>query len=359
MRFFTLVFVLAAGLLALSGCDGCGAAPVSADGGRCSSDEDCAQGLVCSAGGSCVPTVSGDDGGTGLLDGGDAGDAGESDGGGTVEPIREPNPNAVDNDTLDSDCDGISDADEFGDLWPGGQKTDPAVHDTDGDGIPDGVEAARTEAIDGECATTPRDADPTTSTNPTNPDSDGDCIPDGLEDRNRNGRVDDGETDPRSRDSDRDGLADGAEDANCNGVVDPGESDPRNPDTDGDGIPDGAEVELGLDPVAADSDGDGIPDGEELANGTDPVTGELDSDGDGLADAVELTIGTDPMVADSDGDGLCDGRRSVADTCTGGEDKNGNGLIDPGESDPLSTDTDCDGLVAIAEAIAEIGRAHV
>jgi hypothetical protein len=39
-------------------------------------------------------------------------------------------------------------------------------------------------------------------------DTDGDGLPDGVEDRNRNGRRDRGETDPRTRDSDRDHVGD-------------------------------------------------------------------------------------------------------------------------------------------------------
>ena len=42
-------------------------------------------------------------------------------------------------------------------------------------------------------------------------DSDGDGTPDGGEDRNRNGRIDPGETDPNSEDTDGDGIADGDE----------------------------------------------------------------------------------------------------------------------------------------------------
>jgi hypothetical protein len=44
-----------------------------------------------------------------------------------------------------------------------------------------------------------------------NPDSDGDGIPDGMEDSNRNGVLDPGETDPSRSDSDGDGTDDGAD----------------------------------------------------------------------------------------------------------------------------------------------------
>lgn len=49
-----------------------------------------------------------------------------------------------------------------------------------------------------------------------------------------------------------------------------------------------------------------------------------DSDRDGVTDVVEARAGTDPMRADSDGDGVPDGI----------EDRNQDGVVDPGESDP-------------------------
>lgn len=52
-------------------------------------------------------------------------------------------------------------------------------------------------------------------------DSDGDRIPDGVEARTG--------TDPRSPDTDGDGVPDGVEDRDRDGIVDPGESDPRVP----------------------------------------------------------------------------------------------------------------------------------
>jgi hypothetical protein len=71
-----------------------------------------------------------------------------------------------------------------------------------------------------------------------------------------------------------------------------------------------------------------------------PVTIDLsgidDSDGDGLPDDIENAPSscTDAFDADSDDDGLADGV----------EDKNQNGVVDPGETDPCNTDTDGDGI---------------
>jgi len=88
---------------------------------------------------------------------------------------------------VDSDNDGISDADEL-QIYG----TDPLLADTDGDGLEDGVEVG----IPG------MDADPSTTTDPLNPDSDNDGRLDGnngidpCEDCNNNGTVDSGETNP-------------------------------------------------------------------------------------------------------------------------------------------------------------------
>ncbi|MCC7070416.1 MAG: hypothetical protein IT383_03780, partial [Deltaproteobacteria bacterium] len=288
------------------------------------------------------PVVSEGEGEPPLEDAGPA--EGEGEGEGEGEPPADPTD--PDNDIIDNDCDGLSNEDEFGDRWPGGLPTDPDDDDTDGDGVPDGVEAGADAAVDTTgCAATPLDQDATSSTNPTVADSDGDCRDDGEEDANHNGRVDVGEGDPRSTDSDLDGLSDGAEDLDCDGVLDAGETDATDRDSDDDGLSDGFEQLIGSNPLDDDSDDDGIPDGDEVANGDDPIGDLQDADGDGIDDAAEIDNGTNPADADSDGDGLCDGNRDVAAaSCVAGEDRDGDGLLDPGESDPLAVDTDCDGL---------------
>ncbi|AKQ69102.1 internalin, putative [Myxococcus hansupus] len=296
------------------------------------------------------PNEDGGGGGGGGDGGTDAG-PGEEDAG--IIPDPDPDPGRVptdiddpDNATKDSDCDGLTDAEEFSTVYPGGLKTDPGLRDTDGDGIRDGVELGRTTSVDPRC-NFPGDQDPSTRTSPVLADTDGDGIPDGLEDLNRNGRRDPGETDPNAIDSDGDGLADGEEDANRNGVVSPGETDPRKRDTDGDGLDDGLEVRTGTDPLNPDTDGDTCSDGDEDVNRngivdgneTDPRVADcaaavLDSDFDGIPDHIEIATGTDPNNPDTDGDGIPDGV----------EDKNRNGRVDSGETDPRLTDTDCDGL---------------
>ncbi len=69
-----------------------------------------------------------------------------------------------------------------------------------------------------------------------------------------------------------------------------------------------------------DSDMDGVPDENE------------DKNGNGVVDDGE----TDPQNPDTDGDGYCDGDAVVVGVCEqGGEDLDGDGEVDPGESDPL------------------------
>lgn len=118
-------------------------------------------------------------------------------------------------------------------------------------------------------------------------------------------------------------------------------TDPMNPDTDGDGLKDGNEVRYGTDPLRRDTDSDGLIDGIE------------DKNMNGRMDGGE----TNPLKPDTDGDGLCDGycrSNKVREICKDnkgsqcmdipygmmmGEDKNLNGKVDKGESDPTKIDT--------------------
>ena len=307
----------------------------------------------------------------------------DSDGDGLLDGIEDKNANGIvdpgETDPLKSDSDGDGLADGWidkngnnkvdpgegedvnvnGKLDPG--ETDPAKSDTDGDGLPDNIELGFT-ASGAPLANA-------TITDPLKVDSDGDGLPDGIEDANKNGIYDIGsETNPRDTDTDGDGLVDGwvdkngdgkktrdeGEDLDLDGLVGSDETDPRKADTDGGGESDGSEVLVsGHDPL-------------------DPKDDFVDSDGDGIADKVEDKNGngvvdpgeTDPNKADTDGDGLPDGvedrnKNGVVDPgetdprlpdtdgdsiADGVEDKNKNGVVDPGETDPNKADTDGDGL---------------
>lgn len=160
-----------------------------------------------------------------------------------------------------------------------------------------------------------------------------------------------------------------------------------NPDSDGDGLNDGAESQHGSDPGDWDTDNDGLPDNEaDGVFGQVPATNPLDpdSDDDGLIDGTEIVGELNPAAApldafvsnptspDTDNDGLCDGGEParVANTltvlsseCTAGildhpndgstpglklglgEDEDGDGVVDPGETSPLKPDTDSDGVL--------------
>ncbi|MCB9730701.1 MAG: tandem-95 repeat protein [Deltaproteobacteria bacterium] len=296
--------------------------------------------------------------------------------------------------------DGAEDANHNGIVDPG--ETNPVLANSDGDlsfdGTPadDGFEVGcKTNPLDPKSAPVDRNVDGICDGSQV--DSDGDGVPDGVEnfcgfdpksnestpsfadladldgdgaincadaDDDNDGFVDLDElacgTDPRNEDSapDADGVADfdGDDLLNC-----------ADPDDDGDGLSDVAELADGTDPRDADSDDDGLPDGQEASLGTDP--NNRDTDGDGVADGTEFGLTTptadtdlgifqpdldpstttDPKDPDDDGDGLCDGPQSVRSICEPGEDLNANGRVDEGETNPLDpsdglVDTDGDGL---------------
>jgi hypothetical protein len=178
-------------------------------------------------------------------------------------------------------------------------------------------------------------------------------------------------------------------------------------DSDGDGLLDGEEFAIGTDWLDWDTDDDGRNDWHEHTGGEQWTTGDPiptdpfdpDTDDDGLLDSAEVfgSNNTNPLNADTDGDGLCDGGtgtpymmdwfngdttvlvnplcKSCAapglDDCglasarTGslsgigdhpnrlgfGEDQDGNGAWDGGETDPNQYDTDGD---AVADGIERL-----
>ncbi|MBI2636033.1 hypothetical protein HYW84_01780 [Candidatus Peregrinibacteria bacterium] len=143
---------------------------------------------------------------------------------------------------------------------------------------------------------------------------------------------------------------------------------PIGADYDDDGLNNKLERQYQTDPGNPDTDDDGLNDGKETIGGTDPLGRDTDSDGlvDGIEDANRngrWDIGeTNPLKPDTDGDGLPDGlarhgqtRKTCKDNkglqCVDipydmqiGEDKNLNGRVDAGESDPRKIDTIGNGI---------------
>jgi hypothetical protein len=166
-------------------------------------------------------------------------------------------------------------------------------------------------------------------------------------------------------DTDGDGVADAGD--NCPAVANADQSnidgdaegDACDADDDNDRVSDAAEARLGTSSSDLDSDDDGLGDGQEDRNGdgrkgnreTHPA--RFDTDRDGLGDGLER--GVKRGVADPPGPIAGTGKRFRrdrhprsktsavrADTDRGGvpdgrEDKNGNGRVDKGETDPKKT----------------------
>lgn len=202
-------------------------------------------------------------------------------------------------------------------------KSDPLSPDTDGDGLPDGLEVGWRNPLN-------------TNDTLTTTDTDGDGFPNfradldppfyntldnyglvpGVNSQNEGGdraRLVRGTvTDPANPDSDYDGIPDGIEDANRNGWV----------DGDGDGLPpdwnpflarlwpnntiDAGETWTETSPTKNDSDEDGASDGYgEDKNFNGRIDGDANSNR--VWNAGELWTETDPLKRDTDGDGLPDG----------------------------------------------------
>ncbi|MFZ4774281.1 MAG: fibronectin type III domain-containing protein [Terrimicrobiaceae bacterium] len=185
-------------------------------------------------------------------------------------------------------------------------------------------------------------------TNPLVPDTDGDGIPDGME-------VSVG-FDPRAatdldRDSDGDGLIDRLEFV--------WQTLPLNPDTDNDGLSDGVEVDSKTNPLLPDTDNDGLPDGREVQSGLNPLLDDrnLDADDDGLSNLAEFLAGTNPNSSDSDNDLLLDLAEISAGTNPNNPDTDNDGMSDGFEvafnlnafADDALEDPDADGMTNLAE----------
>ena len=307
-----------------------------------------------------------------------------------------------DGDGLPTAIEGIGDVD--GQSGRGGACFSPPLEEgdlTDGDQLynedePNGVDNDEDGAIDENA---PGGAGPQRNQvdgvpNYLDDDSDGDGIPDGVEglvgDLDGDGVsdwIDCDDTDGCEGDADNDGIR------NCDETT--WGFDPANADSDGDGLPDDFEFGQGTTPqdydgdgiydgIDSDDDNDGVPTGVEVADGIDtdsdndniPDYLDEDDDGDGQLTIDELcteelapgetcpvafvyswpTGGEIPNPPDNDCDGTPDyldteeeggpcGDRDNDGILTQDEDTNGNGIVDPGETDPDNDDTDGDGII--------------
>lgn len=202
-------------------------------------------------------------------------------------------------------------------------KSSPFSPDSDGDGLPDGLEVGW-RTISGDPPT-----DITANTDgDAYPNFIGDLDPPFYNTLDNYGKVPDVDsqslggdrakqvggtvTDPSDPDSDNDGILDGIEDANRNGWVD-GDGAIIDPTFDPwlarswpDGILDSADTWLETDPNNPDTDSDAASDGYGEDTNFDGMI-EGDSNDDRSYDATEAWSETDPLNRDTDGDGLPDG----------------------------------------------------
>ena len=235
---------------------------------------------------------------------------------------------------LDSDDDGIPDADETT------VGVDPDG-DADGDGIPNYADVDnRGDGLPNTCADA--DADGVCDRVPTVFDTEGDGIPNHHDLDSDGDGISDVDESGHGTDADRDGIADGA--PGTNGIPASAESSPDSGvvampvDTDHDGLPDFRDL---------DSDGDGINDADEAGDttvGTPPIDTDgdgtadyrdLDSDGDTITDSAEAgDASTDTPPVDSDVDGIPDFQDPDAD---------GDGVPDNQEGGTTETPRDTDG----------------
>jgi len=286
--------------------------------------------------------------------------------------------NTSTNNAIDTDGDGVPDAQEIID------GTDPnsaaSVKDTDGDGVPDYVEVQQgtsptnaSDAKDTDGDGVPDYIEVKQGTSPTNAndakDTDGDGVPDYIE--VKQGTSPTNATD--AKDTDGDGIPDYIEVAQGTNPAVAGDAK----DTDGDGVPDFIEVLQGTNPLVGgdiikDTDGDGVPDYIEVQQGTSPTTATdaKDSDGDGIPDYIEIKQGTDPTNnldgKDSDGDGVPDfievQQGTDPNSAASVKDTDGDGVPDyievqQGTSPTSATsfvDTDGDGISDVVEGFIRV-----
>jgi hypothetical protein len=241
----------------------------------------------------------------------------------------------------DADGDSIIDSHDGTDDVDGDGHANWLDQDSDGDSIPDQLEAG-----DNEPFTFPVDSDGDSTPDFLDLDADNNCIDDKTEAAFDGGVIADTDADGVSDHADPDNDGDGISDLIEIGM------DCSIPDSDGDTIPDYIDIDSDGDGIGdiweagtsdwqtepRDTDGDGSPDYLDLDSDNDGIKDSVesgitnpeeeprdtdgdgdydfadsDADGDAISDWDETNIhGTDPYDADSDGDGFSDGGEVIA-----------------------------------------------
>ena len=210
----------------------------------------------------------------------------------------------------DTDRDGLNDYDELNT-----HNTNPLIFDTDNDGIPDGWEIQYgldplldDASLDSDSDSISNLDEFTRGSDPTSTDTDNDGLENAVDEDDDNDGLTDVEeaeygTNPLLADTDSDGMLDNWEvQYGLNPLL-----DDSNDDFDSDGLTNIRERQYNTDPSVTDTDGDGLSDGDEVnIHNTYPY--RADSDNDGLNDGDEINIHqTLPRDSDTDNDGINDG----------------------------------------------------
>lgn len=210
----------------------------------------------------------------------------------------------------DTDRDGLNDYDELNT-----HNTDPFIADSDEDGMTDGWEVQYglnplldDASLDSDSDSITNIDEFTRGSDPTSTDTDNDGLENAVDEDDDNDGLTDIEeaehgTNPLLADTDSDGMLDNWEvQYGLNPLV-----DDANDDFDSDGLTNIRERHYNTDPSITDTDGDGLSDGDEVnIHNTYPY--RADSDYDGLSDGDEVNIHqTLPRDSDTDNDGINDG----------------------------------------------------